>query len=71
MTLSLDIFKSETDGGLLWVGTAETVEEANSRIAKMMEIAPCNYVLFNQQTQTKVVITPRDTTTGMRSQDAG
>ena len=55
---AFDIFKVE-DSGVLWLGSAATVEDAKEQVRQIAARAPGKYLLFDQKTGTKLVIEPR------------
>jgi hypothetical protein len=54
-----DIFQVE-DSGVLWLGSAATVEDAKEQVRQIAARAPGRYLLFDQKTGTKLVIEPHD-----------
>ena len=54
---AFDIFKVE-DSGVLWLGSAATVEDAKEQVRQIAARAPGKYLLFDQKTGTKLVIEP-------------
>ena len=62
MTAPFDIFENEKSGTVLWVGSASTIEDARSRIQKIGQHSPGEYVVLNQKTGNKVVIRFEETT---------
>jgi hypothetical protein len=52
---AFDIFQVE-DSGVLWVGSAATVEDAKEHVRQIAARAPGKYLLFDQKTGTKLVI---------------
>jgi hypothetical protein len=56
MLPSLDIFRVEGDGHLLWCSAAESQESARRRIKILMATEPADYVIYCQQTGGKTVI---------------
>lgn len=56
MTQQFDIFRKEPDGGVLWRGTAASIEEARTAIAKFGAAAPGSYLIVNLQARTQVTI---------------
>ncbi|HEY1470977.1 MAG TPA: hypothetical protein VGF61_18200 [Candidatus Acidoferrum sp.] len=52
---AFDIFQVE-DGGVLWLGSADTIEDAKEQVRQMAARAPGKYLLFDQKTGTKLVI---------------
>jgi hypothetical protein len=55
---SIDIFRSEADGNVLWRGTASSLEEATGRVREMNKSAPGDYLAVNLQSGEKVKIDP-------------
>ena len=55
-----DIFQVE-DSGVLWLGSAATVEDAQEQVRQIAARAPGKYLLFDQKTGTKLVIEPHRT----------
>lgn len=56
MTQQFDIFRREPNGGILWRGTASSVEEARSAIATMGASVPGTYLIVNLQTRMQVTV---------------
>ena len=56
MTQQFDIFRQEPNGGILWRGTASSIEEARSAIAKMGASVPGSYLIVNLQTRMQVTV---------------
>ena len=46
---AFDIFKVE-DSGVLWLGSAATVEDAKEQVRQIAARAPGKYLLFDQKT---------------------
>jgi hypothetical protein len=55
---SIDIFHSESDGSVVWRGTASTMEEATERVRELVKTAPGEYLAVNLQSGEKVKINP-------------
>ena len=51
-----DIFQSESDGGVLWRGSAVTIDEAKARIRELAAIAPGQYIILSRHTGSKLVV---------------
>ena len=51
----LDIFRKE-QGNYVWKGAAESLELAQSKVTKLAEKAPGEYMIFSQTTGNKIVI---------------
>ena len=58
MFYPLDIFKTDSDGGVVWRGAAETLVAAKASIKKFALSAPGEYLIFDQNTGSRVRITP-------------
>jgi hypothetical protein len=56
MTALFDIFEVESNGSVLWIGSAETIADAKARIRENSMRSPRQYFLFNQTTGSKLVI---------------
>lgn len=56
MTQQFDIFRQEPGGGILWRGTAPSIEEARSAIAKMGASVPGTYLIVNLQTRMQLAV---------------
>lgn len=50
MFLSLDIFKTEADGQLLWRGAVESLAAAKARIQELEMASPGEYIILDQNT---------------------
>jgi hypothetical protein len=53
----LDIFRIESSG-VLWCGAVTTVETAEERIQKLADSSPGSYLILNQTTGQRIVVTP-------------
>ena len=54
----LDIFRIESSG-VLWCGAVTTVETAKDRIQKLADSSPGSFLILNQTTGQRIVVTPR------------
>jgi hypothetical protein len=54
----LDIFKTDSDGSVLWQGAAETLVAAKLRIQRLALSSPGEYFVLNQHTGDRVSIMP-------------
>ena len=52
---AFDIFQVE-DSGVLWIGSAATVEDAKEHLRQIAARAPGKYLLFDQKTGTRLVV---------------
>jgi hypothetical protein len=57
MIAPFDIFK-DTDGTLMWCGTAMTLDEAKAKVRTMAATHKTEYVIFSQKTGNRLVIQP-------------
>ena len=57
MVPSLDIFRIESSG-VLWCGAVTTVETARDRIRKLADSSPGSYLILDQTTGQRIVVTP-------------
>jgi sarcosine oxidase gamma subunit len=53
----LDIFRTEPDGHVLWLGAAESFAAAKARIEKLERSSPGEYLIIDQMTGHKVCLT--------------
>jgi hypothetical protein len=56
MIPQLDIFRVGTDGHLLWIAAAGSLQGAQRRITILMTSEPADYVIYSQQTGDKTVV---------------
>jgi hypothetical protein len=50
MIAPFDIFKTEADGSLVWLGTAENLDTAKARVQSQGASKPGMYLIFSQTT---------------------
>ena len=50
MFYPLDIFKTDSDGGVLWRGAAETLIAAKAHIQTLAVSSPGEYLILDQKT---------------------
>ena len=58
MFYPLDIFKTDSDGSVLWQGAAETLVAARLRIQRLGLSSPGEYLILDQKTGNRVRIMP-------------
>ena len=56
MNAPFDIFRTETNGGVLWIESAATLQDARARVQELGMRSPGEYLLLNQETGNKLVI---------------
>jgi hypothetical protein len=60
----LDIFKTDSDGGVLWRAAAEDFVSAKSCIEKLALSSPGEYLVLDQHTGNRVHVTMAASTPG-------
>jgi len=70
MLPSHDIFKIDSDGSVLWRGTAESLVVAKLRIQTLARVSPGDYLVLDQHTGDRLRITIQDTSTQAGSVEA-
>jgi hypothetical protein len=58
MSHSLDIFQADSDGRILWRGSADSLEAAKAWIQKLAASAPGEYLILDQHTGERVLVSP-------------
>jgi hypothetical protein len=56
MFYPLDIFKTDSGGGVLWRGTAETLIAAKAHIQELAASSPGEYLILDQKTGQQVFV---------------
>jgi hypothetical protein len=51
-----DIFRVHTDGTPIWLGPANTLDDAQARIRQLRATKPGDYFIFNQTTAEMIVL---------------
>lgn len=49
--LPIDIFKLETANKVLWIVAVSDLDAAKAKIAHLMEVSPCDYLILNQNSR--------------------
>jgi hypothetical protein len=57
MPTTLDIFRLEKDGAVVWKGTAENLEVAKLSVKVLANTSPGDYMIFSRATGDKTVLT--------------
>ena len=60
MRLPFRIYKLQSDGGLHFVQTVRTFDDAKERVRELGEIWPGEYVIDNQETGERLFVSTRD-----------
>jgi hypothetical protein len=55
-----DIFRSETDRGVLWLETAPGLMIAHERVRKLMVSSPADYIILSHTTGNRIVLKPEN-----------
>jgi hypothetical protein len=58
MFYPLDIFKTYSDGSVMWRGAAETFIAAKAYIKELAASSPGEYLVLDQTTGSRVLVTP-------------
>ena len=58
MFYPLDIFKTYSDGSVMWRGAAETFIAAKAYIKELAASSPGEYLVLDQSTGSRVLVTP-------------
>jgi hypothetical protein len=53
-----DLFRTETDGSVKWLGVCADVDAAKARVAELSAAVPGEYFIFSQTTEKRLFITP-------------
>jgi hypothetical protein len=56
MFYPLDIFKTDSDGSVLWRGAVETFVAAKARIHTLALSSPGEYLIFDQYTGQRILV---------------
>jgi hypothetical protein len=56
----LDIFRTNSDGSILWRGSVETLAAARAAIQKLAASAPGEYFILDQHTGKRISVAPDD-----------
>jgi hypothetical protein len=51
-----DIFRVHTDGTPIWLGPANTLDDAQAQIRQLRATKPGDYFIFSQMTAEKIVL---------------
>jgi hypothetical protein len=60
-TVPFDIFRAESKGSVLWIGSAASLAEAKARIQQQSASSAGEFLVVNQKTGSKVFIKPDKT----------
>jgi hypothetical protein len=53
-----DIFRVAAPDGMLWIEAAANLDIAKARVAVLMLVKPCEYLIFSQRTGHTISIKP-------------
>jgi hypothetical protein len=53
-----DIFRVDAPDGMLWIEAAADLDIAKARVAVLMLVRPCEYLIFSQRTGHTISIKP-------------
>jgi hypothetical protein len=66
MTAPFDIFQSENNGSVRWLGAAKSIADARAHIQKQRANSPGEYFILNQRSGSKLVVELDDIDTEAR-----
>jgi hypothetical protein len=58
MLAKFDIFRMESDGGVLWQSSAVSFDEAQSMAQQLAQQSSESYFIFDHQTRNRTVVAP-------------
>jgi hypothetical protein len=58
MLVPIDIFKLEAADKVIWMATADNVQAATAKIAELMKVSPCDYLISNTETHRTLLVRP-------------
>ncbi len=58
MIAPFDIFRVDEADGMSWIEAVAELEAAKARVAALMQVKPCEYLIFSQKTGNKISIKP-------------
>jgi hypothetical protein len=58
MIAPFDIFRVDAPDDMLYVEAAADLEAAKARVAALMQVKPCEYLIFAQSTGNEISIKP-------------
>lgn len=53
-----DIFRRETDGGVLWMKSAESFKAARMAVKELMASSPHEYLIYSHRTNNRLIVKP-------------
>jgi len=56
MSHPFDVFEVRSEGAVLWLGSAASMEDAQAQIHELAQAAPSSYIILNQTTGEKIVV---------------
>jgi hypothetical protein len=56
MIATVDLFRTEADGTVKWLGVCADLDAAKLRVIKLSVILPAEYFVFSQTTEKKLFI---------------
>jgi hypothetical protein len=58
MVPPFDIFKVDSTDAVVWIEAASALEAAKVRVQQLMAVSPYEYLIFSQQTGSRIAIKP-------------
>ena len=63
MNAPFDIFRVDAPDDMVWIEAVAEPEAANARVAALMQVKPCEYLILSQKTGNRISIKPSKITT--------
>ena len=58
MIAPFDIFRVDAPDDMVWIEAVAEPEAAKARVAALMQVKPCEYLIFSQKTGNRISIKP-------------
>jgi hypothetical protein len=67
MIAPFDLFRTEADGSVKWLGVCLSVDAAKARVVELFAVIPGEYFIFSQTTHRRLFISPDGQSAGRPS----
>ena len=58
MIAPFDLFRTEADGSVKWLGVCDDLDAAKARVVELSKTLPDDYFIYSQTTERKFFVTP-------------
>ena len=58
MIAPFDLFRTEADGSVKWLGVCADLDAAKARVVELSAILPGEYFVYSQTTETRLFLKP-------------